>query len=330
MILNHNANEPKFEECSVSASASTANLGPGYDIFGLGLDVLEDIVTIKINRRSGNSKNNVKIIVEGDRTQNISKKPEENTSGLVARKIISDYNLYNYDFQIKIEKNIPAGYGMGSSAASAVATAVSLNSLFEMNLDQTTLLEYSAEGELASAGVKHYDNISGSYFGDFVVVKTYPKLKFINVKSPKDLIMVVCVPTINVPRKKTEISRRVIPKKIPLKDIVQNMSNACSLVSGFYTHDVRMICDSINDCIIEPYRKKMIPGFDRIKSASIQEGAMAFTISGAGPSTIAFMDSKKMATHIAKVMIQEYEKLDLRCKTFLTKPSTGSKIISLK
>lgn len=330
MKLNQNVNESRYEECTASASASTANLGPGYDVFGLGLDVLEDIVTVKIKKRTAKSKNNVKIIIKGDGAESIPKRPEENTSGLVARKMIADHNLYNYDFLIEIEKNIPAGYGMGSSAASAVAAAVSIDSLFEFNHDQTTLMEYSAEGELASAGVKHYDNISGAYFGNFVIVKTYPKLDFINIKSPKELISVVCVPTIDVPKKKTEISRGVLPKKIPLQNIVYNMSNACSLVAGFYTHDVQMICDGINDCIIEPYRKKLIPGYDIIKNACLQEGAMAFTISGAGPSTIAFMNTKKTALHISKVMREEHEKLEMGCKTFLAKPSSGSRILSLK
>lgn len=328
--LNQNGNESNYEECTASASASTANLGPGYDIFGLGLDVLEDIVTVKIKKRAVKSKNNLKIIIKGDEAESIPKKPEANTSGLVAKKMIADYNLYNYNFLIEIEKNIPAGYGMGSSAASAVATAVSIDSLFEFNLDQIKLMEYSAEGELASAGVKHYDNISGAHFGNFVIVKAYPKLDFINIKSPKELILVVCVPTINVPKKKTEISRAVLPKKIPLQNIVYNMSNACSLVAGFYKGDVQMICDSINDCIIEPYRKKMIPGYDIIKNACLQEGAMAFTISGAGPSTIAFMNTKKTALHISKVMREEHEKLGIGCKTFLTKPSSGSRILSLK
>ena len=330
MRMNKNTNEPNFEECSVSAPASTANLGPGYDIFGLGLDVLEHLVKVKIKKRSEKNKNNVKIVIKGDKTDNIPKNPDHNTSGIVARKIIADYNLYNYEFLIEIEKNIPAGYGMGSSAASAVATAVSINSLFEINLDENTLLDYSAEGELASAGVKHDDNISGSCFGNFVLVKTYPKLEFINIKSPKDLVMVVCVPAINVPKKKTEISRGVIPKKIPLQKVVYNMSNACSIVAGFYTHDIQMICNGINDCVIEPFRKKMIPGYDLIKNKCLQEGAMAFTISGAGPSTIAFMNSQKKALQVARAMNEEHEKLNLGCKTFLTKPSKGSKTISLK
>ena len=89
---------------------------------------------------------------------------------------------------------------MGSSAASAVATAVAFNKIFKLDINDTKLLDYAAEGELASAGVKHYDNIAGSFFGDFVIVRSKPALEFIKIKSPKDLTLVVCVPLIEVPR----------------------------------------------------------------------------------------------------------------------------------
>ncbi|WP_232037978.1 homoserine kinase [Candidatus Nitrosocosmicus franklandus] len=320
----------EFSECTTRAPASTANLGPGYDVFGLGLDALEDIVTVRIKKKSNSIKNNLKIIIKGNGKKDIPNNPNYNSAGIVARKIISEYNLYNYNCLIEIEKNIPAGYGMGSSAASAVATAISFNSLFGLDLDESKLLDYSAEGELASAGVKHYDNIAGSLFGNFVIIKTYPKLEFIKIKSPTDLVVVVCVPLIKVPKMKTEISRKLIPKKVPLEKTVHNIANACSIVAGFYNQDVNMICNGINDCIIEPVRKKMIPGYDKIKKRSLEEGAMAFTISGAGPSSIAFLNSRKKGLHIAEVMKEEYEKIDIRCETYLAKPSNGATIISKK
>lgn len=322
--------DSEFSECTARAPASTANLGPGYDVFGLGLDVLEDIVTVKIKKKSNSIKNNLKIIIRGNGKKDIPNNPNYNTAGIVARKIISEYSLYNYSYVIEIEKNIPAGYGMGSSAASAVATAISFNSLFGLDLDENKLLDYSAEGELASAGVKHYDNIAGSLFGNFVIIKTYPKLEFIRIKSPNDLIAVVCVPLINVPKMKTEVSRRLIPKRVLLEKTVHNVANACSIVAGFYNQDVNMICNGINDCIIEPARKKVIPGYDKIKKRSLEEGAMAFTISGAGPSSIAFLNSRKKGLHLTEVMKEEYKKIGIRCETYVAKPSKGSTIISKK
>ena len=193
--------------------------------------------------------------MKGDMGKSIPNDPDSNSAGKVAKKIISDYDLYNYNCLIEIRKNIPPGYGMGSSGASAVATAVSLNALFGLNIDDTKLLDYSAEGELASAGVKHFDNVAGSFFGNFVIVKTDPKLEFIRIESPNNLSMVICVPLIQVPKMKTEFSRKVIPQQVPLEKMVHNVVKCMFRSCRLLLQGCRMICNGINDCIIEPARK---------------------------------------------------------------------------
>ena len=194
-----------------------------------------------------------------------------------------------------------------------------------MRLNDTKLLDYAAEGELASAGVKHFDNIAGSFFGDFVIVRSDPELEFIKIKSPNALTMVVCVPLIDVPKMKTEFARKLLPQEVPLKKMVKNLSNACTIVAGFFNKDIRMICNGIDDCIIEPARQKLIPAYEQVKEMSLQAGALAFTISGAGPSTIAFLDTKNKGSQVSDVMIETYKKVDIECKTFICKPSSGTK-----
>jgi homoserine kinase len=323
-------NDIKYLECITSAPSSTANLGPGYDVFGLGLNALEDIVCLKVIKKAKSNTDNIKIKIKGEGNQSIPIDPEWNSAGKVAKKIIADYYLNKYDFIINIEKNIPPGYGMGSSAASAVATALAFNKIFELDINDTKLLNYAAEGELASAGVKHYDNISGSFFGDFVIVKGKPEPEFIKIKSPTNLAMVVCVPLIDVPKMKTEAARKILPEEIPLKKMVQNISNACTIVAGFFNKDIQMICNGIEDCIIEPVRQKSIPGYQQVKEGALGAGALAFAISGAGPSTIAFLNSKTKGSQVSNVMEETYEKLNIKCKTFICNPSKGARVISLK
>jgi len=330
MVKTNNINEIEYKECTASAPSSTANLGPGYDVFGLGLNALEDIVHLIVTEKTCNDTNNIHIKIKGNDIENIPIDPELNSSGKVAKKIIKDYNLQYFDFMINIEKNIPAGYGMGSSGASAVATAIAFNKIFKLNMDDTNLLDYAAEGELASAGVKHYDNIAGSFFGNFVIVRTKPTLKFIRIESPKDLTLVVCVPLIKVPRMKTEVARKILPQNVPLNKITQNVSNACTIVAGFYNKDVQMICNGINDCIIEPARQKLIPQYEQLKERSLHAGALAFAISGAGPSTIAFLNSKDKAAIVSDIMEETYKEFNTRCKTFICNPSSGAKITSVK
>ena len=116
--------------------------------------------------------------------------------------------------------------------------------------------------------------------------------------------MCVAVPKIDVPKKKTKVSRGVIPEKVKLVDSVQNLSNASSIVAGFMKKDSELIGNSIKDVIVEPARQHMIPGYDKVKQNALKAGAFGVTISGAGPSVIAFskssFDLKKICSAMSK------------------------------
>ncbi len=109
---------------TVRAPCSTANLGPGFDVFGMALDALYDNVVLT-------KKGKGIIIVSSD---NIPLNPSKNTAGLVASAMKKKFKI-NDGIEIKIKKNVPAGYGMGSSAASAAACAVGINKLYNLKLN---------------------------------------------------------------------------------------------------------------------------------------------------------------------------------------------------
>ena len=104
---------------------------------------------------------------------------QDNCAGVVVKKMSQDFGIKN-NLDINLEKKVPAGMGIGSSAASAVAAAVAFNRLFDLKIEKTKLVEYAAQGEIVSAGAKHYDNVSGSLLGGFVIVRTSPRLEFIH------------------------------------------------------------------------------------------------------------------------------------------------------
>jgi homoserine kinase len=236
----------------------------------------------------------------------------------------------DYDLDINILKKVPAGFGMGSSAASAAAAAVAFDNLFDLKIDKTKLVEYAAEGEVASAGIKHYDNVSGSLLGGFVIVRTSPKLEFIRIEPPKDLVLVIAVPLIKVPKKKTEVARSVLPKAVPLKSVVHNVSNASTIVAGFMSKDIEMIAKGIDDVIVEPARKHLIPGYDEVKRKATKAGALAVTISGAGPSIISFLKSNRDGKEVAEAMAAGFKQAKIESMTVICHPSTGAKVVSVK
>ena len=297
---------------TVRAPSSTANLGPGFDTFGLAIDAFYDEVTLT------KTKKGITIVTD----DNIPTNPENNTAGLVVKNMKKKLKIKN-GVEIQIKKGIPAGFGMGSSAGSAAATAVAFGKLFKIKLNSNQLVEFAGFGEKASAGTIHYDNVAASVLGGFVIVKTNP-LNVISIDPPANLRMCVAVPKIDVPKKKTKVSRGVIPEKVKLTDAVLNLSNASAIVAGFIKKDPELIGNSIKDVIVEPARQHMIPGYEKVKQNALKAGAYGVTISGAGPSVIAFsknsFDLKKISTAMAK----GFKTADIECQTIVCKPSKGA------
>lgn len=297
---------------TVKAPSTSANLGPGFDVFGLALDAFYDEVTLT------KKKNGITIIT----FDKIPTSPQKNTAGLVVQYMKKRFKIKS-GVQIKIKKGVPAGFGMGSSAASAAATAVAFNRLFRLGLDDNTLVECAGVGERASAGSIHYDNVSASVLGGFVIVRTDP-LNVIKVVPPKDLRLCVAIPKLDVPPQKTAVSRSVVPKNIRLKDSVVNLSNASAIVAGFVKGDADLIGRSVKDIIVEPARQHLIPGFLIVKKNALRAGALGVTISGAGPSVIAFGTKRSDLVKIAKAMKKGFASAKTDCTVVICRPAQGA------
>ena len=297
---------------TISAPSSTANLGPGFDTFGLAIDAFYDEITLtKI-------KSGVTIITD----DNIPTNPENNTAGLVVKNMKKKLKIKS-GVEIQIKKGIPAGFGMGSSAGSAAATAVAFAKLFKIKLNSNQLVEFAGFGEKASAGTIHYDNVAASVLGGFVIVNTNP-LNVISIDPPMNLRMCVAVPKIDVPKKKTKVSRGVIPKKVKLTDSVLNLSNASTIVAGFMKKDPELIGNSIKDVIVEPARQHLIPAYNQVKQNALKAGAYGVTISGAGPSVIAFSKNSFDLKKISNAMSKGFKTANIECDIIICKPSKGA------
>ncbi|GBL41487.1 homoserine kinase [Nitrosopumilaceae archaeon] len=304
-----------ISKITVKAPSSTANLGPGFDVFGLAVDAFFDEITLT-KKKSG-----ISIITEDD----IPTNPDSNTAGLVVKNMIKKFKIKD-GIEIKIKKGVPAGFGMGSSAASAAATVVAFDKMYGLKLDENTLVEFAGYGEKASAGSIHYDNVAASVLGGFVIVRTNP-LNVIKIEPPMNLRMCIAVPKLVVPKKKTKVSRGVLPKKVRLIDSVANLSNAAAIVAGFMKKDPKLIGDSIKDVIVEPARQHMIPGFAKVKENALKAGALGVTISGAGPSVIAFSESSVDLKKISLAMSKGFASANIKCQTVICKPSKGAVVI---
>ncbi len=297
---------------TVRAPSSTANLGPGFDVFGLALDAFFDEITITKKGKG------IRIIT----SDSIPVVPKKNTAGVVVTELANKFKIKD-GIEVKIKKGVPAGFGVGSSAASASAAVVAMNRLFKLDLDNNSLVKFAGAGEKASAGSIHYDNVAASVLGGFVIVRTNP-LDVIRIEPPSDLVLCIAIPDLKVPAKKTEVSRSVVPKIIKLADGIANLSNAAAIVAGFMKKDSILIGKSVKDVIVEPARQHMIPGFKQVKENALDVGANGVTISGAGPSVIAFTTKSSNQKKICAAMKRGFVSSNTNCQTIICKPCKGA------
>ncbi|MCL2172565.1 MAG: homoserine kinase [Candidatus Bathyarchaeota archaeon] len=309
------------KQVTVKAPATSANLGPGFDVFGIALEQPNDQVMLSTIREG------VEMQVSGMGAKTISLIPEKNTAGRVAEAMIKDFKLKT-GLQIHVEKGIFPGKGLGSSAASAAAVAVGINTMFELGLSNKQLIVYAAKGEVASAGSEHADNVSAAVCGNFVLIRSYHPLEIINLECPKDMELAVAMPKIITPPNKTEKARAVVPKLVPLEKHVFNLSRAVAMAAGFAMGDVDIIGKSMVDDIVEPARASLVPGYTQVRENALNAGALGVTISGAGPSMIAIINRRTGdASKVAAAMREGFQSSGYDADAFATKPGKGSYVI---
>jgi homoserine kinase len=220
---------------------------------------------------------------------------------------------------------------LGSSAASAAAVAYGMNCLFNLKLNIVQLIRLAAKGEAASAGSEHADNVSATICGDFVIVRSYKPLEIVCMKAPPNMEVCAAFPHIITPPHKTQKARSVVPKMVPIEKLIHNVGNAAAMVSGFATGDVDLIGKSMSDCVVEPARAFLIPGYQQVKENALNTGACGVTISGAGPAMLAIVNRKNAdAVKVAAAMKEGFNSAGFEATAFATRPGGGVSLLEMK
>ncbi len=278
----------------VKAPCTSANLGVGFDVFGLCLKEPYDVIEVE-------AVDDKEIIIEVD-DKNIPTEPDKNVAGIVAKKMIDDFNI-DKGIKIKIKKGVKAGSGLGSSAASSAGTAYAINELFKLNLDKLKLVDYASYGELASSGAKHADNVAPAIFGDFTMVTNYNPLEILHIPIDFKLDILISIPNISI---NTKEAREILPKSVDLKDLVNNVGKACGMVYALYNKDKSLFGKyMMSDKVIEPVRGKLIPNYFKVKE-EVKDKVYGITISGSGPSIIAF-PKEEFIDEVEEILRDYYE-----------------------
>jgi homoserine kinase len=311
-----------LDKVVVDAPASSANLGPGFDVFALALGKPRDRVEIGATSAA---KTRVRLEVVGD--AGLPTDPLKNAAGAVALSIARKFELKS-EIRIKLTKRVPVGIGIGSSGASSAASALAMDRLFGLKMDTSQLVRHAGDGERATSGAAHLDNVAASIMGGFVIVPWRTNDPPIRFNAPKGLAVVVASPSVKLPARKTEYARSLVPSTVATTDMVHNVSRAGTIVAGFAKGDVQMVGEGMEDAVVEVARAKMIPGFKKVKTAAKRAGAAGVCISGSGPSMLSIVDrSREDPDAVLDAMVEAFLSEGVKAEGFVTSVGNGARVI---
>lgn len=312
----------KKKSVSVSAPATVANVGCGFDALGFAVNAPCDIVTVNLTGTSGIFIHPI----EGFYGHSLSRNPEKNTAGVPVQAFLNEIG-YKGGVEIVLKKNLPLGSGMGSSAASAAAAVYAINTLFGNPFTSEQLISFAMEGERVACGTAHADNVAPALLGGFILVRSYEPLDIVRIPCSEKLYCTIIHPHIEL---RTEDSRKILSNEVTLKNAVTQWSNVAGLITGLTTKNNALVGRSLEDVIIEPLRKVLIPGFNEVKEAAINSGVLGCSISGSGPSVFALCGDESTARRAANAMQKAFEKHHLKSDAYVSPINMkGAQVISI-
>lgn len=313
---------PKSRAVFVEAPATSANLGPGFDVMALALRGPVD--RLQITREEGGRG----LSLEVQSPWKVSTSLEGNAAGAVAKAIADDFDVKSR-IKMKLVKGVKVGVGLGSSAASSVCAVKGMSTCFGLKLTESEAIAYASKGEEVSSGVGHFDNVSACLLGGVVIVRTAGGVDVSKVKPAANIGVCVVTPAIPLPERKTEFARSLLPRSVRLEKVTENVSLAASLALGFERGDVELIGKGMHDRVVEPVRSGLIPGYEAAREGAMAAGAAGVCVSGAGPSMLAVYDKKKAnPRRILRAIGVGFAVAGVRSEGFDSAIGEGAKVVS--
>jgi homoserine kinase len=293
----------------VFAPATVANVASGFDVLGFALERPGD--RVRLTRKAEKA---VRILsVEGDGGR-LPLDPGRNTAAVAISRYLEALGR-PFGVDIQLYKGMPLSSGLGSSAASAVAAVYAVNLLAGEPLQVTELLPFTMGAEQVACGTAHADNVAPSLLGGFVLIRSYEPLDIVRLPVPAGLSAAIVHPHTEI---RTEDARRILKKELRLADAVRQWGNLAALVAALYEGDLQLLSRSLQDVVAEPRRALLIPGFDRVKAAALESGALGCSISGSGPSLFALCASTEIAERAGRAMQEEFASTGLESDVFVS------------
>ena len=296
----------------IKVPASTANLGPGFDTLSLALDWCNEFI--------------FKVIKDGIKINQInSNKLPEDSTNLVYKSFCEAFKKQRKTppgIELDINCQIPLAAGLGSSATAVVSGLLAANVLLGNTLTKNDILSLATKIE------GHPDNCAAAIYGGLTISVSFDEKVFVSqFPWPKELLVIVVIPDFDLP---TRISRELLPATIPYGDATFNVSRTAYLLSSLLNKDWNGLTIGFQDRLHQPFRKDLVPGMEPVLNEGLQRGAVGATLSGAGPTLVAFVNDKNKAEEIGKTMVSKWQ--DFKVKStykVLNVASDGAQVESL-
>ncbi|AZI14001.1 homoserine kinase [Avibacterium paragallinarum] len=289
----------------IYAPASSANISVGFDTLGTAVSpidgsLLGDVVQIEAISQG------FELESAGYFVRKLPKEPQKNI-------VYQAYVLFSERLKLRgvnvkplrltLEKNMPIGSGLGSSACSIVAALVALNKFHDEPFSKMELLEMMGELEGRISGSIHYDNVAPCYLGGVQLM--VQSLGNICQQLPffDNWYWVLAYPGIEV---STSEARAILPKSYTRQDVITHGRHLGSFVHACHTQQEALAAYMMKDVIAEPYREALLPNFAEVKQAVRDLGAIASGISGSGPTMFAIAPDLNTASKVATYLENHY------------------------
>ena len=303
-----------MKSVTVNAYSSSANLGAGYDILAIAHDAFYDTVELSYEPAS-----TLEIQVEAN---GVPTQPEKNSAGFALMKLLEEFNI-RAKVRLRVNKGIPPGLGMGSSGASAAAAVVGANYIFSLGLSLDELVRFAMQGEIASSGSPHPDNVAASIIGGVVAVVSNNPVRVAQIPVNLPFELLLFIPKVSI-EAKTKKARELVPKSVEIEKHVVNSRYLSSLLIGLMKGDRELVRLGLNDDIVEKAREPLFPYYWKLKEEALKYNAIGACVSGAGPTVAVFVDEKSKVDEIIKSGLKICEAYGYECSFKKAKLARGA------
>lgn len=257
----------------VKVPATTANLGPGFDVLGMALNLYNTVVLEEIQ-------GGCHIIDVKGEGEDLLPRDSSNLAARAVSFLLQRAGYRDSRFKIYLENQIPMMSGLGSSAAAIIGGLVAANALVGNPFSEREILQMAVEIE------GHPDNVAAALLGGVVMVTKDEESYIYSRLIPKEGLRITAViPDFSI---STTEARSVLPEKVPLQDAVYNLGRIALLLTALREGEWDLLRVALHDRLHQPYRSQLVPGFTEIIENALENGAYGAFLSGAGPTVVAF------------------------------------------